>query len=162
MIRFSETNETSYRPTNEDCLMRAVTSPNFCKVCIEGLWLSLLSRVNFIDDVHEGCQWHSTESPNSKGHWKRTLEIHLVPLAQFRDDRDAASIKAAESYTITWSKGGKALEMFTNKTRLELDDETAVGTYTIDVKYATDEVRVDKDGLLISGGDYTVAKRCGA
>lgn len=30
--RWSDKNQTSYRPTNEDCLMRIVTTPSFCKV----------------------------------------------------------------------------------------------------------------------------------
>lgn len=34
---FSEDNITSYRPTNEACLMRLVTFPNFCSPCLESL-----------------------------------------------------------------------------------------------------------------------------
>jgi hypothetical protein len=82
-----------------------------------------------------------------------------VPLAHFRD---AIDVRPAESYTITWTKEGKVLEEFTNKTRLEVEDGVAVGTYVIDVAYSTDEVRVDKDGVLVSGGEYTVTTRCGA
>ncbi|KAE9396150.1 hypothetical protein BT96DRAFT_119349 [Gymnopus androsaceus JB14] len=50
---YSTTNSTSYRPTNEDCLMRVVTTPNFCSVCLEGLWHALLGegRVKLIDGL---------------------------------------------------------------------------------------------------------------
>ncbi|KAI0265551.1 IgA peptidase M64-domain-containing protein [Gloeopeniophorella convolvens] len=46
---FSMDNRTSYRPTNEDCLMRLVVSPHFCSACAEGLWLALLARVDLFD-----------------------------------------------------------------------------------------------------------------
>ncbi|OBZ71631.1 hypothetical protein A0H81_08541 [Grifola frondosa] len=164
---FSDKNETSYRPTNEDCLMRIVTTPNFCKVCTEGLWYALLKRVDLIDGVRAGCRWEDDPAPatevdvsrgaQKRGKWWKTLDLNLVPLAQFRAD----PVGVEESYTITWKKDGHTLEAFTNKTRLEVEDEGARGTYTIDVKFATEEVRVDPDNLLASGGDFVVTRRCG-
>ncbi|OCH90452.1 hypothetical protein OBBRIDRAFT_793331 [Obba rivulosa] len=158
---FSEKNKTSYRPTNEDCLMRQVTTPNFCKVCIEGLWLSLLRRVDLIDDLRLGCQWElDTESPDKPspvGKWKRTLELDLIPLAQFR----AGGSATQESYAITWVKDGHILENFTNRTSLEVDDEDALGHYTISVRFTTTEVRMDRDGLLHSEWRHAVRSTCG-
>ncbi|KAI0927498.1 hypothetical protein AcV5_008025 [Taiwanofungus camphoratus] len=163
---FSEKNETSYRPTNEDCLMRIVTTPNFCKVCLEGLWLSLLRRVDLIDDMHAGCEWEhpgpdvevDIPAPLEKGKWKRIIGLDLVPLAQFREE--AAGVH--ESYVITWAKDGQILESFTNKTMVEVDDEIAYGTYSVDVSFTTAEVRVDKEGLLQSRREYVVSSMCGA
>lgn len=161
--------------------MRIVTTPNFCSVCIEGLWLSLLRRVNLLDDVTEDCQWYSetqSTTPHSdfnsstntnssrsfnSARLKKRLTAHLIPLAQFRSDTDMHNMRRPkETYAITWSKNGKPLEDFANETTVEIDDDEALGTYTIDVKYTTEEVRLDKDGLLISGGEYTVAKHCSA
>lgn len=137
--------------------MRIVTSPNFCKVCIEGLWLSLLRRVDLIDDVKEGCEWRSKgDSSSVEGSWVKTLDVELVPLAQFRDD----DLQANESYTVRWWKDQTLLKEFTNKTRIEIDDEEAVATYSIGVKFATDEVRVDKEKLLSSAIKYKVTGRC--
>ncbi|KAF9468663.1 IgA peptidase M64-domain-containing protein [Collybia nuda] len=150
---FSEKNETSYRPTNEDCLMRIVTSPNFCKACIEGLWLSLLKNVSLIDDIQESCEEHS-------GGWVKTLDLKLVPLAQFR--ADTMENKNEESYTITWWKDQKILPEFTNQTRLEIAGDDAVGTYAIGVKFATQEVRIDKEKLLSAGARYKVTRNCNA
>lgn len=150
---FSDKNETSYRPTNEDCLMRIVTSPNFCKVCIEGLWLSLLRRVNLVDDVREGCEQGSS-SDGSAG-WVKTIDLQLIPLAQFREAR-----VSHESYTIKWWKGRTLLKEFTNKTRLEIPDCDAPGTYLIGVTFATDEVRVDKDKLLSASVTHQVTNTC--
>lgn len=131
--------------------MRIVTTPDFCKVCTEGLWLALLKRVDLIDDVVAGCSQDA-----SSGTWTRTLDALLVPLAQFRE----GAAVPEESYTVTWSKDGKVLPAFTNQTHLEIDDDEAAGVYTLDVTFSTQEVLVDKEGLLSSRGDFTVAGSC--
>ncbi|KAG0704847.1 IgA peptidase M64-domain-containing protein [Suillus ampliporus] len=138
---FSMDNETSYRPTNDDCLMRSVTKPNFCKVCLEGLWLSLLKRVDLIDDFRTTC-----------GHNYRAFEVDLVPLAQFRE----TPVSSQESYRITWSKDGEVLPQFADMTHIDVRDE--VGTYHVDVQFSTEEVRVDKDGLLGASRSFTVTE----
>jgi hypothetical protein len=146
--RFSEQNKTSYRPTNKDCLMRIVTTPNFCKVCLEGLWLSLLKRVDLIDNIHEGCQWEGT--------WKKTLDLRLVPLADFRE----IPVDVKESFSISWTKDGEVLDAFTNQTSIILEDGDAVGRYVVDVKFGTEEVRVDREELLTARAGYIVDKTC--
>ncbi|KZT11793.1 uncharacterized protein LAESUDRAFT_733773 [Laetiporus sulphureus 93-53] len=148
---FSDRNETSYRPTNEDCLMRLVTTPNFCKVCLEGLWLSLLRRVDLIDNLRAGC------IVDENAWLKRILELDLVPLAQFREE----AVGVEESYTVTWKKDGKVLEEFANQTSISMDDALALGTYTVDVQFSTAEVRMDKNGLLRSQLEYIVDDTCG-
>ncbi|KAK0244496.1 IgA peptidase M64-domain-containing protein [Armillaria nabsnona] len=141
---YSVANKTSYRPTNEDCLMRLVTASNFCKVCLEGLWHALLSKVNLIDGVSEGCSGES-----------KTLSVELIPLAQFRQ----VLIEPTESYTITWSRDGEVIEEFTNKTTL-IVDENGGATYTVTAKYVTTEVIVDKEGHLVDSMEYTVTGAC--
>ena len=137
-------NETSYRPTNDDCLMRSVTKPNFCKVCLEGLWLSLLKRVDLIDDFRTTC---------ARGH-NRTFEVDLVPLAEFRGN----PVSSQESYKITWSKDGEVLPQFANATHIDVSDE--VGTYLLDVLFSTEEVHVDRAGLLGASRSYSVTETC--
>ncbi|KAL1946047.1 hypothetical protein VTO73DRAFT_15174 [Trametes versicolor] len=148
---FSDKNETSYRPTNEDCLMRIVTTPNFCKSCTEGLWHALLHRVDPIDDLQPGC------TRDASGNSARTLELSLVPLAHLREH----PVDVAESYTITWSKDGAVVEAFANETTL-VDEPDAVGSYAVHVQYTTEEVRVDPRGLLTSTAAVFVGTRCGA
>lgn len=136
--------------------MRIVTTPNFCKACLEGLWLSLLRRVDFIDDVVANCEI----APGYPTAWKRTLDLKLVPLAQFRDTPD---LHLAETYSIIWSKDGEILDNFQDKTRVEVDDTDGegVGVYSVEVRFRTEEVKKDPDGLLFSGGDFNVVDRCG-
>ncbi|KAI0642983.1 IgA peptidase M64-domain-containing protein [Trametes meyenii] len=147
---FSEKNETSYRPTNEDCLMRIVTTPNFCKPCTEGLWHALLRRVNLIDDLQSGCE------EDEAGGLARTLNLDLVPLAHLRK----SPVDVEESYVITWVKDGAEVKEFANKTKL-VDAGDAVGSYVVNVQYVTEEVRVDTDELLTSTATASVTTTCG-
>ncbi|TRM56946.1 IgA peptidase M64-domain-containing protein [Schizophyllum amplum] len=137
---YSETNTTTYRPTNEDCLMRLVTASSFCSVCMEGLWLTLLKDVDLIDGFQESC---------SSGH---TLSVQLVPVGQFRD----AAVDIEEAYTISWYKDGVELPDLANLTMIEVGDAE---TYEVKVAFDTEEVRVDKEGRMKTGATY-VTKEC--
>ena len=86
--------------------------------------------------------------------------MKLVPLAQFR--LDAKENENNESYTIYWRRNDQILHEFTNKTRLEVDGANAVGKYVIDVKFVTDEVRVDQDKLLTTTARHEIARNCDA
>ena len=149
MHRFSETNETTYRPTNEDCLMRIVTTPNFCSACVEGLWYALLRRVALIDDLAPSC------GAGTQFERQRVLDLSLVPLAHLRD----TPVDVEEGYAITWVKDGVEVPAFANQTRL-IDDGNAVGSYAVKVRYWTEEVRVDPEALLESVAAVTVTTRC--
>ncbi|KAL0569287.1 hypothetical protein V5O48_012674, partial [Marasmius crinis-equi] len=71
---YSSENLTTYRPTNEDCLMRQVTTSTYCPVCLEGLWTTLLSRVSLIENITESsCSSSSV-----------TLTANLAPLGSLR------------------------------------------------------------------------------
>ncbi|KAI0682809.1 IgA peptidase M64-domain-containing protein [Cytidiella melzeri] len=143
---YSLDNTTTYRPTNEACLMRIVTTPDFCKVCTEDLWLKLLKRVDLIDDVEIGCSKAGT----------RVVSLKLVPLAELRD----VPVTQTESWAITWYKDGKVLDAFTNTTTVDLGDKHAFGTYTIDVQFFSEEIRVDKEGLTASRRNFTIDQSC--
>ena len=121
--------------------MRKVTTSNFCKVCLEGLWLALLTRVDLIDNIEERCNYDKTKS----------IDLKLVPLAHLRDDSDVLDIK--ESLTIRWSKDGQVLDKFTNQTSIVVG---GVGKYGVDVEFTTEEVKVDIDGFLKARGELIV------
>jgi hypothetical protein len=48
------------------------------------------------------------------------------------------------------------LQQWANHTRVD----ARPGTYTVHVKYATSEVRVDRDDLLSASMEYTVSEEC--
>lgn len=131
--------------------MRRVTSPNFCKVCTEGLWLSLLRDLHLIDTLTEGCV------VKDSGVSLKVLELTLLPLAQFRQNLHALGLD--ESYTITWTRDGRVLDQYTNQTRVEIEDAAAIGTYSIDVKFSTEEVKV-RAAALVDSKEYRVISRC--
>jgi len=129
--------------------MRIVTTPNFCKVCLEGLWHALLSRVNLIDRVSESCDGST-----------KVLNASLVPLAQLRTDVPL-SLMADESYSITWSKDGDVLEAWTNKTVAEISGGAKAGDkIVLKVGFSTPEVKVDKEGHLKDRLEYVLMDSC--
>ncbi|KAF9063286.1 IgA peptidase M64-domain-containing protein [Rhodocollybia butyracea] len=161
---YSDTNLTSYRPTNEDCLMRVVTTPDFCSVCLEGLWHALLARVRLIDSfvvvTHDSAP---TGDETEHVEDKVTIEVKLVPLAQFRldsiqsslglsrsgnnNDDSIRALAESESYTITWTQDGIPLPQFTNMTRIEVQ---VVGGYD---GFVIEEAEATKGGSYVA---YTV------
>lgn len=138
--RFSWDNRTAYRPTNEDCLMRLVTTPNFCSACLEGLWHALLAKVRLIDSLEyvpaaSGCG---------------SLGLELVAIGQLRNRREPISAK--ESYSIRWSRIDEELKEYENQTTIP----AIGGSYTVQVQYHSEEVIVDPYGRLHDEESYIV------
>ena len=126
--------------------MRIVTTPNFCKVCLEGLWLALLKRLSLIDNVAIRCDGNNT-----------ALEASFIPLAVYRREEERIE---GEEYTFTWSKDGQVLSDFTNKSKVVLPPERALGNYKLEVDLVTPEVILDKDRILHSVLELEVSKTC--
>lgn len=123
--------------------MRIVTSPSFCSVCLEGLWLSLLKRVSLIDDI-------AVLLPDSP-HDTIYLDIHLVPLGQFR----SGGVVEGEVYSIYWSKDGQPLPQHTNKTSIATNSDV-YGLWEVSVHLDTPQVRKDPYSLLKSSASIDV------
>ncbi|CAE6346531.1 unnamed protein product [Rhizoctonia solani] len=131
---------TSYRPTNEDCLMRQVAEPNFCVVCTEGLWLRLLSRVSLIDKV---SFYDSVVGDSDMG-----IELSLVALAQFRSPAEVEYLArkgTEETYLIKWFTYGREVEKWQNSTRVDVECR-AVGIVEVEVEFVSSEIRKDEKG----------------
>jgi hypothetical protein len=124
--------------------MRIVTTPDFCKVCTEDLWLKLLKRVDLIDGISVGVYNTVTNT--------HAVSLQLVPLAELRD----VPVPQEESWAITWYKDDRVLDAYTNKTTLELSGSESAGIYTVDVRFLTEEIRVDKEGLTMSRRTFSV------
>lgn len=140
--RFSDTNMTMYRPTNDYCTMRSIYSPNFCHVCLEGLWLALLKPLSLIDNV--------TQVAQKDGSTKVGLE--LLPLGEFRK----IPIPHKEGYTILWygANDQVILPKWTNKTSAVFASH--VKEFGVEVRFRSEQIRVDKEGVLIHKERFTI------
>jgi len=157
--RFSEKNETTYRPTHNDCLMRTVTQPNFCKVCLEGLWLHLLQKVSFIDNIAEGCTTRPRNpGPDDPYTWVKTVDLTLIPLAHLRKGFLPSSLD--ERYIVTWKRKGKTIPTSNNAAKIELTDWKVGDTLTVKVEFRTKEVRINSK-VMTSAFRYTIKETCG-
>jgi hypothetical protein len=139
------------RPTNEDCLMRIVTTPDFCSVCKEGLWLRLLSRVTLADGFATSC------TPSGK----RRLRIDLVPLAQFRDGDDQQMLKergVQEKYSTRWFKDDVEREEW--KDQIEVVDADDIGYWRVEIVFESSEIRKDEGGYSMTSAGWVIKSGC--
>ncbi|KAI1080162.1 IgA peptidase M64-domain-containing protein [Whalleya microplaca] len=141
---FSAKNVTTYRPTNDLCLMRGLYSVDFCSACIEGLWLSLLGKLTLIDNVTQVAQPDSSTN----------VTLDLLPLGEFRKIPNAHE----EAYTILWYGADKdvVLADWTNSTSALIEPGTT--EFGVKVSFWTEQVRVDTAGTLVQEKRYTVQK----
>ncbi|KZO92716.1 hypothetical protein CALVIDRAFT_540793 [Calocera viscosa TUFC12733] len=128
-------NVTSYRPTNEGCLMRQVTTPNFCPVCKEELWMRLLSRVDVIDNVTVSCSARLT----------RTISLDLIPVA---------------GLDIRWEKDGDYLPELEGLREVELWDWDSLGTWDVTVTLKSSEIRRDEYDLRKGTRRIVISSPC--
>ncbi|KIO27039.1 hypothetical protein M407DRAFT_73808 [Tulasnella calospora MUT 4182] len=155
---FSSKNQTTYRPTNDACLMRRVTEPDFCPPCLEALWLQHLKRVELIDELALSCLTPEGSGSKSQDQAKLTtggraiLNLKLVPLAQFRR-LPSAKMLARESFTIEWYKDMIRLHEHTNLTSLPVEKS---GVYEVRVEFSTSHIRRDDLGLAKSSRKLAV------
>ncbi|KAF9978883.1 hypothetical protein BGZ73_008885 [Actinomortierella ambigua] len=137
----------SWRPSNEFCLMRNMTSVHLCSVCQEGLWLKLLAKMSLLDDVRVECE---NDDVNGSIY---NVKADLVPLGQFRKDQSKRG--PGESYTIRWLLNGAHQPEYDDKISLT---NVKGGLWNIQVEFKTPEVRKDPQGLLKASKIFTVSK----
>ncbi|KAI1102437.1 IgA peptidase M64-domain-containing protein [Jackrogersella minutella] len=141
---FDVNNATTYRPTNDVCLMRDTYSTDFCRACIEGLWINLLSAVDLIDNV--------TQTVQQDGSTNATVD--LMPLAEFRKVPSSCQ----EAFTILWYGDDQnvVLEEWTNSTSALIKSNTT--EFGVEVRFWSEQVRVDTNNTLVQKGRYKVQK----
>ncbi|KAG0235517.1 hypothetical protein BGW42_005130 [Actinomortierella wolfii] len=144
-------NRRTWRPSNEFCLMRNMTSVHLCSVCQEGLWLKLLNKMSLLDDVHVEC-----ETDEDEGHIFN-VKADLVPLGQFRKDQSKRS--KDERYEIRWYRNGAHQPEYDDKVSLKNVKE---GLWEIRTEFKTSEVRKDTQDLLKASKFFPVSRvKCG-
>ncbi|KAH9011023.1 IgA peptidase M64-domain-containing protein [Lactarius pseudohatsudake] len=128
---FSMDNKTTYRPTNEDCLMRLTVSPHFCSACAEALWLTLLEHIDLFEE--SGLDVYCSQSHT----------IIRTNLVQFSGEEQE------HPYKTQWWFDGNILDDYTNHTELVLTGD-AHGEVAVHVRLNIPEVQVDPEKLLSS------------
>ncbi|KAG4065778.1 hypothetical protein HA402_012456 [Bradysia odoriphaga] len=137
---WDERRRVTYRPTNAGCLMRNMTTNQFCSVCKEGMWHQFLRRISLIDDVEV------SRVPN--GDTKR-VDLHTLKLGQLRESGNEV---ADERLEVRWSHNGQEQPQLNNQ--FEIDAK--VGTWSVNVQLISNEVRNDPNGLLQDTSHFTV------
>jgi hypothetical protein len=155
----------TFRPNNEYCLMRNMTSERFDPVCQEGVWYQFLARVSLIDEVDVDQSGGSTsvsvktirlgaQRRDLKAQPSSALERTNGPLpGSVRTEREQIAFYGAtnnEALQIVWTQNGKR--------RTDLDDvasfseasSLAGGSWEVHVKFVTDEIRADPNKLTES------------
>lgn len=86
---FDINGQKSYRPTFDTCIMREMSSDEFCSVDKENFWQKFLSRMTLIDGVEQQKTTQAWElnikTPQLAGlqfHWSKLVNNRFVPIAE--------------------------------------------------------------------------------
>jgi len=123
-----------YRPTNEYCLMRNMSSPHFCSICKETMWLQFFSKVSAIDGIVVACDDAQV-----------SVKLNAIPLGQFRSHE---TLVPGESYNLRWILNGNHVVSLDNLFEWTFDRSAAVGTWSANLDFVTPQVRQDPTNLL--------------
>lgn len=132
----------TYRPQNEACLMRNMSSSELCVVCKEGMWWEFFMRMSAIDDIEVQRHWSHTD-----------VKVRTVGLGQFRE---APLEHLNDRLDITWTKDGEDYPSLRGYFAWDLPNSEARGEWVATVTYHTDEVRIDPNGLLTFQQSVTI------
>eukprot|EP01088_Endostelium_zonatum_P002608 TRINITY_DN1324_c0_g3_i1.p1 TRINITY_DN1324_c0_g3~~TRINITY_DN1324_c0_g3_i1.p1 ORF type:complete len:605 (-),score=137.64 TRINITY_DN1324_c0_g3_i1:201-2015(-) len=130
-----------YRPDHETCLMRNMSSPDFCVVCTEGMWLNLLSRMSLIDNVTVSYEGGEVG-----------VRVNAVLLGQLR----RGGAREGERYEVVWRKEGKEVGELNGKFEWRAVASEMRGRWQVDLKYVTTEVRNDPRGYLSAVEQFSI------
>ncbi|KXN73686.1 hypothetical protein CONCODRAFT_3372 [Conidiobolus coronatus NRRL 28638] len=122
------------RPTKDYCLMRNITSANFCNVCKEGMWYSFLSKITLIDDV------------KVKNH---IATVSPVKLGKLRPQNQRIK---GENLKIRWYRDGVHHWFYNDLLQVPVYS----GNWNVTVQLETPEVRSDPKNLLTSTKSFKV------
>jgi hypothetical protein len=130
----------SYRPTNELCLMRNMTSPVFCPICQEAIWIQFFKRMSVIDNVTVTAAGSNTQ-----------VALSLLQVGPFRP----VPIPG-ETYYIVWSRNNAEVKNYENVTQWTQTTVSASGSWKVVVQFITREVRSDPSKLLTATKTFTI------
>eukprot|EP00735_Rhodelphis_limneticus_P005027 TRINITY_DN1671_c0_g1::TRINITY_DN1671_c0_g1_i1::g.17663::m.17663 TRINITY_DN1671_c0_g1::TRINITY_DN1671_c0_g1_i1::g.17663 ORF type:complete len:606 (+),score=232.95,Peptidase_M64/PF09471.5/7.1e-34,Peptidase_M66/PF10462.4/0.011 TRINITY_DN1671_c0_g1_i1:42-1820(+) len=131
-----------YRPDNERCLMRNMTSTHFCNACYENMWLQFFKKMTLLDGVEVATANAET-----------TIKAALVPLA---DLRPVDKQRPGEKFVISWYKNGQLRTDLQDQKQFTLPHADATGSWEVKAEFITPEVRMDAQNLLHASKKFTV------
>jgi hypothetical protein len=137
---WSQSGRVTYRPTNELCLMRNMTSPYFCPICQESIWIQFFKRMSVIDNVTLASSGSNTQ-----------VSLNLVRVAQLRP----TPIKG-ESFMVNWFRNNVEDVTLRNITQWTRPTTTAAGTWRVTAQFITPEVRSDPNKLLTASKSFSI------
>ena len=129
------------RSSNEACIMRNISSSEFCVADKQNLWLQLVGRVNLIDNITTTDKGDEVE-----------VTLNLIPFGQFRD----VPIDG-EFYTSTWYQDGQLQADLTDQFNWQRSSSAAAGHWTVEVSLSTDDVRSDPNNILSASNTFVVS-----
>lgn len=131
---FDKNNQVAgFRPTNRTCLMRDMTSVEFCQICQENNWLKFFAKISMIDDL---------QIDESKELVK--VSVLTPPLGDMRVDKTLKK----EDVLVTWFHNNEEVKELVNQTSWEDERKFVQGTWRVQVELSTPEVRHDPRRLL--------------
>ncbi|RHY42487.1 hypothetical protein DYB38_013186, partial [Aphanomyces astaci] len=127
----------SYRPDNEKCLMRNMTSPQFCAPCQENMWLQFLTRISFVEDVVVTG---------------KDVALKVIPLGQLRPNPIPN-----ERYSVQWFNNGNEVSTFRDQFNIDVSTVSgAAKQWTVKVNFTTPTIRVDSKGVTRAEHTFNV------
>lgn len=130
-----------YRPNHERCLMRNMTSVDFCVVCVEDMWLQLLEKISLIDDVVVATAGGEV-----------TTTLLAIPLAHFR----AEGPRPGELYEVTWKRDGVVQTDLQDVFIWSKPASEAAGEWSVTLQYINPEIRSDPRGYTVDSFDFDI------
>jgi len=132
-----------YRPTNEYCLMRNMTSPSFCDVCIENNWLQFFRTVNLIDNITATCTATTA-----------TVTLNAIPLGSMRQRPLRNGLQ--ELYELKWYINNQEAPALEDTYEWSVQRSTAVGTWRAELRFITPQIRQDPTDLTLFSRTITI------
>jgi hypothetical protein len=129
-----------YRPTNEGCLMRNMSSVKFCSICYEGMWIRFFSMMSAIDSVTAQCLANNI-----------ALNLQTPKLGQLRQ----GGAQPGESLQVRWFYNNNAQTQFNDQFVVNAPRSSS-GNWRVDVKYITPLVRSDPNNRLSFSRSFVV------
>jgi len=123
-----------YRPTNELCLMRNMSSPKFCEICIENNWLHFFRSVNLIDNITAVCN-----------NLMVTVTLDVIPIGMKREKKLLGG--ESESYEVTWYRNNIEVPELKDMYKFEVQRANGGGNWKAELHYVTSMIRYDPLGL---------------